>query len=284
MVPQGVVVVVLTLLLLAPGLVWELVLHRGGSRSPVLRRVCGVLLASVLCTLAGIGVMATVRSLSPSSVIDVGAWIRTDDYYFHRNYLVVVTTIVLTVGIGCLLAALCAGVMRHRGPSASQPENGWASVLTANRAPSGQPGPPRLVHIRTHAGTLYQGSLVAIDSDALLGSAALTLGGPIAFRRDRGDAQSMRPEWDRLVLPMQEVAELWIQSNRTAIPARDDAAMDPAADRSDEPDTNPDGGPSPDRAPAPGTACDPADTEGTTVDRPHRRQRRRSASKDVIAG
>jgi hypothetical protein len=66
----------------------------------------------------------------------------------------------------------------------------------------------RLVLARTHDGTHYQGTLVEMGGS----SEFLTLAGPIVFRRVGAEPETMPAVWDRLTLPLTDLAEVWTRS------------------------------------------------------------------------
>jgi hypothetical protein len=97
--------------------------------------------------------------------------------------------------------------------------------------------PGTLVLARTHDGTQYQGTLAepeGSDGGAHASGAYLTLAGPIVFRRVGGDPETMPSAWDRLALPLADVAEVWTRSApaTTAAPAPPPAPA-PAASTED---------------------------------------------------
>jgi hypothetical protein len=168
--------------------------------------------------------------------MDLGAWIRTDDYYFHRHYAAVITTIVMTVGIACALAALAACVVRATHEGTQGPVR-LASLLSSHREDQNQqPGNARTVLVRNTSGTLYQGSFFALDADREAATSSLVLGGPIVFRHADGTAKSMPSEWDRLALRLRDVAEIWVRSSRVTTPGNQ-----PGAASEPMPSTAPDG-------------------------------------------
>jgi hypothetical protein len=73
--------------------------------------------------------------------------------------------------------------------------------------------PGRLVLARTHDGTQYQGVLAEPD-EAHAAGAFLVLAGPIVFRRSGGESETMPSAWDRLAVPLVDVAEVWTRSAR----------------------------------------------------------------------
>ena len=83
--PTTIVVLVVAVLFLAPGLVWKVGQRETRRRASAIHDLSALLLVSLGCTSAAVGVVAAMRQLWPTTVVDLGAWIRTDDFYFHRE-------------------------------------------------------------------------------------------------------------------------------------------------------------------------------------------------------
>jgi hypothetical protein len=94
----------------------------------------------------------------------------------------------------CVLAVALLVLARRRRVSADRA----TSTVDADR----------LVLARTHDGTHYQGAFVDMGGPGEL----LTLAGPIVFRRVGAEPETMPPVWDRLTLPLADVAEVWTRS------------------------------------------------------------------------
>jgi hypothetical protein len=211
------VVLVGAVLFLAPGLVWNVGRRETPRHVSMVHELSALLLVSIGCTSASVAIVAAVRQLWPTTVVDLGAWIRTDDFYFHRHYGVVLTTVAMTALLACVLATLVLAATR-RHAARTTVTGVLPSILNPKTdAPVRQPDVPQVVMVRTHNGTLFHGSFVALDEDDAHTS-AIALGGPIVFQRADGVSMTMPPEWDRIALPMSDVAEFWIRAPRTVAP------------------------------------------------------------------
>jgi hypothetical protein len=119
----------------------------------------------------------------------------------------------------CVLAVMLLVLARRRRVSADRA----TSTVDADR----------LVLARTHDGTHYQGAFVDMGGPGEF----LTLAGPIVFRRVGAEPETMPPVWDRLTLPLADVAEVWTRSTPAApAPAkgREPSATEPAPTPADE--------------------------------------------------
>ncbi|HEY3670713.1 MAG TPA: hypothetical protein VGN51_07255 [Acidimicrobiia bacterium] len=94
--------------------------------------------------------------------------------------------------------------------------------------------PGRLVLARTHDGTQYQGTLAEPGDPGQPGANGgyLTLTGTIVFRRAGGEPETMPSAWDRLALPLADVAEVWTRPAATT-PAAPSPAPVPASSTED---------------------------------------------------
>ena len=223
--PTAIVVLVGAVLFLAPGLVWNVGQRETRRHVSTVRELSALLLVSIGCTSGAVAVVAVMRQLWPTTVVDLGAWIRTDDFYFHRHYGVVLITVAMTALLACVLAIVVLAVTRRRA-ARSAVTGVLPSILDPRTdAPVRQPDVPRVVMVRTHNGTLFHGSFVALDEDDAHTS-AIALGGPIVFQRADGVSMTMPPEWDRIALPMSDVAEFWIRAPRTVAPDTQSCPLD----------------------------------------------------------
>jgi hypothetical protein len=218
MLPTEVMTLVAVLLFLAPGCVWA-VLRRRPKRSTVVRELAAVALVSVVCTGAAIAILAALRTAQPNWVLDYGAWVRTGDYYLHRSYADIATTAALEVVIACTLALVLCAVfaMGRRGERTDADGSVLLGLARRDKTHARpQPGSQPMVVARTHDGTLYQGTFCAIDSTADVEHPVLALGAPIVFQRPGQPRAAMPSAWDRLAVPLGDVAEMWLSSRPSA--------------------------------------------------------------------
>ena len=213
MLPSELLSMVAVLMLLAPGCVWAVV--RRNPRANPVHQGAAILLVGLLCTALSLGVIAVLRSTQPSFVMDFGAWVRSGDYYLHRSYEEILRTIGIELGVACVLAgviALIANERSHvRGERADAPL--LVRLIEGEEANTRvQPGTHPRVFARTHDGSLYQGTLYGLDSGSSAEQPVLVLSAPIAFQRPGEPSSAMPALWDRLAIPLGDVAELWTSS------------------------------------------------------------------------
>jgi len=124
-------------------------------------------------------------------------------------------TLVAVAGV-CVLALVLVVLGRRRR------RTGTPTVLEAVAVDDAD----RLVLVRTHDGTQYQGRL-AEPGGAPDDGSYVTLTGPIVFRRDGGEPETMPAVWDRLALPRAALTEVW--TRRAPVAAEAPGAARPDA-------------------------------------------------------
>jgi len=232
MLPDGAAAVIGVLLFLAPGFVYVALRDPRRSRGPV-ADLAAIGIVATLSTGVSVAVLALLRSVRASWVLDLGAWVRTGDYYWHHSYAVVVRTVVVEVVLALVVALVAHFVMAARASGARPPgspdESLWP-LATTDAESAVQPGERRMAMARTREGTLYRGYLHGVHQSGVLPT-VLGLSGPIAVRRAGEDPTSMGPSWDRLALALDDIVELWVESP-TAATGPDPSTARPAAARS----------------------------------------------------
>jgi LPXTG-motif cell wall-anchored protein len=144
------------------------------------------------------------------------------------------TQLVLAVAGVLVIAAVLLVLGRRRRRAEEQSDGRPDAQVALEAVLVDEPG--TLVLARTHDGTQYQGTLTDATAANARG-AYLTLAGPIVFRRAGGEPETMPSAWDRLALPLADVAEVWTRSAPTVEPAAAAApsqAPAPAATESTE--------------------------------------------------
>jgi len=149
-------------------------------------------------------------------------------------------TQLVIAGAGVCVLALVVIVLGRRRRKAAARTEARAEARTDDQvveaveatveATADEPG--RLVLARTHDGTQYQGVLAGADG-ADPDGAYLVLTGPIVYRRSGGEPETMPSAWDRLALPLADVAEVWTRPARVdgteGIDDSDHARSDPTS-------------------------------------------------------
>jgi hypothetical protein len=219
--PDGAAAVIGVLLFLAPGFVY-LVLRGPRRERGVADDLAVIAAVAILCTAASLLVLALVRAVHGAWILDLGAWIRTGDFYWHRSYDVVVRTValevVLAIGIAWIAHLVVASRARTTRAAGNPDDTLWPLDGSDPEATRPQPEAGALVMARTSDGTLYRGHFEGIHDSGVL-PPVLGLRGPISYRRAGDAPESPSPSWDRLALALAGITELWVESRPPETPA-----------------------------------------------------------------
>jgi hypothetical protein len=231
MIPESVGAVIGFLTFIAPGVLWELLRER--TRPPLegspFREAARVALMSVVLSGAAVLVLVVVSALSPSLLLDPEALIQNGDRYVDKEFARIAWSIGAAVGIACVLAWLPWRWPRLTnalvGKLTGQPPRSavihvmepviW-SVLFGTAA--GIPDQPKdSENLETHVlvrhvdGHFYRGKFLAVDYQLPRDNAYLALQPPLYVRRPCATTSAkMEPGYDRLVLPLSEIADFWV--------------------------------------------------------------------------
>lgn len=208
------------LLVIAPGLLWEILRERERPALPgsTFREVSRVALVSLLCTGAALTALAAVRAIAPNWMPDPGAWARHDNY-LDDHYRLVGRALIIELALACTLAWL-----PHRFPavfaSLAQVLLPRSVKLTSDPVLWGvfgvhgelRPGSAKLaVVVRLHDGTRYGAEFGAVDLGSDRDSTYLALQGRVDRRLpNAGAATPLDLPSGRLVLSMADVRDVWV--------------------------------------------------------------------------
>lgn len=135
MVPQTVLAFVAFLLLVAPGLFFEILRER---RRPTLeettfREASRTAFTSLLFTGGAVALLALVRTVWPSLLPDPGRWLRENSAYVESHYRLIAAFFLVEVVLALALALLADTVLRRRASGQIVPGGIWYQVLRVDR-------------------------------------------------------------------------------------------------------------------------------------------------------
>jgi hypothetical protein len=222
MVPDTAAALGVFLLLVAPGLVYQLL--RAGSRPEsersAFREASVVALTSLLFSGAAVALLAVARAISPGLLPDPGLWLQQGSEYLHDHYRLVARGVLVELAFALVLAFAV-----HRWLDLATTNAYWrrvtATVLGEGRRLEAvsiwfrlfhvdyRKGEHVFVTVETIGGDVYTGYVVAYTvDDKTPADRELVLGPPLMLRRD-GDELPLAP-WQRLVLPGSQVASVLV--------------------------------------------------------------------------
>jgi hypothetical protein len=163
----------------------------------------------VVLTGLSLSVLAAVRAASPGLMPSPGQWLRHPHPYIVEHYRLIIRTLVLEVGLASGLALIAAHVLLPRTWRGTQarPHNTISVVLHETAT---EPSAP-FVQLRTCHGTLFSGLVAAHDHSGPRADRQIALRPPLAVQRPGDESpHPIPPGWQRVVLPVADVAEMHV--------------------------------------------------------------------------
>ncbi|MFT7841172.1 DUF6338 family protein [Saccharothrix sp. BKS2] len=221
--PQTLGAVASFLVLVAPGIVFELLRERrrAGYKESPFREAARVALGSLTFTLLScallLGTGALVRAAFRTDVVVPLDRLVTGGAAYARSHLtLVVTSVVAELAVACVLAALADRLLAHRGREITsvRQQTAWHQVFRHDRPPGTVPW----VHVHLTDGTSFFGFLRSHTASGppderelvLEGTSLTYLGKPL----DGGDEhveEAIGERWARVVVPANQIKYLRIQ-------------------------------------------------------------------------
>ena len=203
MVPQTLGTVAAFLALVVPGIAFESILER---RRPAVERSAfresaRTALASLTFTVASLLLLAIVRASLPTTMPDIGAWLREGNSYLQDNYRLIARAALVEVALATVLAALTALVIGGTRPKIKQ-ISAWHEYVVRALASSARP----VVQVFLDTGEAYFGELHSYtpeavptdDREIVLAAPVARLAGPEAQWEDLGT-------WHQVAIPGKQV-------------------------------------------------------------------------------
>lgn len=230
MVPSNVAGVVVLLLLVIPGIWYELLRqrYRPGRDDSTFIEISRVLMAGVIISGLTVAVLALCRLLGPDIVADVRALVSTPTY-FRDHIILIGVTLAYFLTISLTIAPIWLHLTATKGlQSGVRPESAWVTAFSRIPAEQAQKqgfdwqGHLSLeVHFTDESPPL-RGTMVGYSTPLDPGDRELTLGMPIE-RYDQA-AKSWKPvdsEGDRVslaIVPGSQISQVLTKYFRTAAP------------------------------------------------------------------
>ena len=210
MVPTDFVSLILSVAVLAPGMVWLVVSERRApraQRSGVLE-VSGLVIVGAVASAAAIGLTSLIGEIAGRWYLDVGAWIeaeRSQDF-LRVNLEKGIVSGFTVVGLGLLLA-WAAARLAYWGKSAdiSPHTTVWFEVLGKARV-------RRQAFLGVHLddGSVLEGYLHAYPTDTTEGTSDLSLKRPIFLRSDPTQERLPMPNLDHIIVQGDSISHIGV--------------------------------------------------------------------------
>jgi hypothetical protein len=207
MIPQTIAALGLFLLLVAPGLTFQLVRERRrpGLVETSFREASRIALASLCFTVAAILVLLLARIPFPDLLPDPRIWLITGRKYFQNQYNIVVGATLAELLLACGFAAISA-VWLNRGVEGSiTPLSAWNGYLVAEESSGRYP----FVMLTLEDGDRFFGWVAEYSPDCKLLDRELVLEGPIQYQSPKDDTPvALGNHWKYLIIPASSIKYL----------------------------------------------------------------------------
>jgi hypothetical protein len=209
LVPSNWLSVVLFLLLIAPGLLYDLLAQRRRVEAPesAFREISRVVLASLAFSGIGLLVVGGLRTLKPDSMLDTGRLLDHPQTYLVNHYRLGIRALAIQTGVALGAAALTHWHLARKHGSGLRPRSTWTKVLRDER-PNGM---VPFVRVKVNNGTIYIGQVAHFTADLDVADRELVLAPPLFSKRAGGPLANIPEEWQRLVLPASSIESIVVQ-------------------------------------------------------------------------
>lgn len=219
MVPTSALSVVIFLLLVAPGICYELLQQRRHfpRQESAFVEVGRILLSGTLLSALTLLLLGLVRWWSERSVVDPPALLARGLPYIAQHVMLVGWTVALELGTSTLLAVIFSDVRTSKTARKIQPIDPWHAL--AERYV--KPGINVNVKVKLKSGVEIYGRYMSATTEPDLAKRELVLKAPLSLRQPGGAiGLTWLSEWQALVVPGTEVSYLAFQHFGTEEPAK----------------------------------------------------------------
>lgn len=209
MVPSTWLSVLFFLLLIAPGLVFDLLAERrrAGADESAFREASRVALASTAFSGAALAVLATARALKPEWMPDPRRLLGDGQEYLTDEYRLVLRALLIQVAIALVLALVTHAILaKTRGASIRQ-RSAWSSVFHHELPP----GKQAHARVRMTDETVYIGRVAHFTANIEHADRELVLAPPLFSKTKDGTLKDVPDEWQRILVRGDQIAALSVQ-------------------------------------------------------------------------
>lgn len=155
MVPGTWLSVLLFVVLVAPGLLFDLLSdrRRGGFPESTFREISRVVLASFAFSAAAFGILVLIRTLEPSWMPDPREMIGSAGTYLPDRYRLIFRALLIQAGLALLFAYLFHLWLAHTQGANIRRASAWTQIFKTNRPDGAAP----YVRVRLKSGFVYTG-------------------------------------------------------------------------------------------------------------------------------
>lgn len=198
MVPTTWLAVLFYALLVAPGLLYDLLAERRRVKAneSMFREASRTVLASLVISVVSFSILAIVRSVRPAWIPDPGQLFANTAGYVAGHYRLILRTLLIEGGIALGIAGGLQWMRLRRVRSRLRPISTWTKVFRDECPPGYVPH----VQVRLSNGMSYIGRVGHFTADLESSDRELILVPPLYVKRPDSNMKGMAPEWQRIVI------------------------------------------------------------------------------------
>lgn len=206
MVPESTAAFVAFLLLVAPGIIFNMLRdrQRPAREESTFREVSVTALASLMFSGMSLLLLALVRAVLPSLMPDPRLWLETGSEYVKSNYQFVARFLAAEVLLAIALALLADLALRHRNGATIRAGSVWYRVFRASKPSGTYP----FVRVQLKNQVIYRGRVGEYATDPSLGDRELVLVPPISVKMPGKPAAPLSSGWQKVVIPASAIEVL----------------------------------------------------------------------------
>ena len=200
MIPQTIAAFAFFLLLVAPGLTFELVRERRrpGIVETTFREASRIALASLCFTLAAILALLSARAPFPDFLPDPRVWIGTGNRYLQTHDYVIAGTVLVELILACTFAAVAAIWLNRGLPDSITQFSAWNDYFVAAKTSKRYP----FVMLTLEDGDRFFGWVAEYSPEYEQLNRELVLKGPIQYQSPTDSAPvALGDHWRYLIIP-----------------------------------------------------------------------------------
>ncbi len=199
MIPGNWLSILLFLLFVAPGLLFDLLSERrrAGFAESAFREVSRIILGSLAFSGFAFAVVVIVRTIHPSWMPDPKRLLEPGGSYARDHYRLILRTLVLQEALALVTAlAWHLFLAKKQGGATIRPISAWTQVFKRD-CPRGHDA---YVRVRLEGGVIYSGLVANFTSDLEVGGRELILAPPMASKTSDNPMMAVPRQYQRVVI------------------------------------------------------------------------------------
>jgi hypothetical protein len=198
MVPSSWLTVVLFLLLVSPGLLFDLLAarRRTGPSESAFHETSRIVLASLGFTAVALAVLTVVGLLAPGLLPDPKGLLDPSGVYPADHWPAVLGAVVAEAAVAHGAAVLVHWLLARRRKATIRPVSAWTAVFRRHCPPKHH----AYVRLRLAGGVVYTGTVLGFTSDQPLADRELVLGPPLYSKTGDRPLAQLPSDYTRVVI------------------------------------------------------------------------------------